>query len=94
MANLAGTARTVGALLLDFMFFPDRNVQRSVRLVVPFVFTKQKHSVIHASGRDCTDRKSCVIGFSLSSVHHSFCFLFGQIRSVAECQDVITSDSV
>ena len=41
-------------------FLPERNEQRSARLVGSFGFFKTKNSVIAASGRDCTDVKSCV----------------------------------
>ena len=53
--------------LLSSCLFKTRN--RMPDLVVPFVFLKRNHSVIPAAGRDCTDRKSCVIIFSGVSTH-------------------------
>ena len=64
-------------------------------LVVVFIFFQSENtlSYLNMVGIAPTERVACLDSY-LSSVHHSFCLLFGQIRSVTECQDFSTSDSV
>ena len=64
-------------------------------LVVPFGFFQNENtlSYLHLVGIARTETVVWLDSY-LFSVDHSFCFLFGQIRSVAKCQDLITSDIV
>ena len=99
VACLAAAARPLGALrhwrMWDFV--PDRGDPRSARLGGSLWFSKRKKSLMSASGRDLSERKSCVtkVMFCLGTPLSSLPFFLGSdwLAKVSMLFRVMVSDT-